>query len=82
MSGRVNFNEAEFAQRFNGLLFAYWIYCSGSQEANDRLETALSLQQSEDVNACPASSLLAEVLALDTAGYVAVLQLDFARARV
>ncbi|MFN8470093.1 MAG: helix-turn-helix domain-containing protein [Caldilineaceae bacterium] len=75
-------NEGVFAQRFNGLLFAFWIYCSGSQEASYWLETALSLQQSEDVHVRTASSLSAEASALDTAGYVAVLQLDFARARV
>lgn len=74
-------HAAEFAQRFNGLLFAYWVYASSSQEANYWLETALSLPQSEDLAARTPASLAAEASALDTAGYVAVLQLDFTRAR-
>jgi predicted ATPase len=69
--------EAGFAHRFNGSLFAFWIYCSSLAEAHYWLESALALQR----DASTPAALAAEALALDAAGYVMVAQRDYIGAR-
>ena len=66
-------NEAEFAQRFNGSLFAFWIYCTSLAEAHHWLEAALALQPAATGAERTTAALSSEALALDTAGYAAVL---------
>lgn len=74
-------NEAEFAQRFNGSLFAFWLYCTSLAEASHWLEAALALQPAESRAQPTATALSTTALALDAAGYAAVLQHDYARAQ-
>lgn len=66
-------NEAEFAQRFNGALFAFWIYRSGAAPARRCLEAALALKAETPTP----NALRAEASALDTAGYIAVSQGEY-----
>lgn len=73
--------EVEFAQRFNGLLFAFWIYCSSLTEASHWLEGALALQSAQNAAVRTLDALRVEAAALDAAGYTAVLGFDFARAQ-
>jgi predicted ATPase len=80
-------NEAEFAQRFNGSLFAFWLYCTSLAEASHWLEAALALRPAlaprpvENGAQPTATALSTAALALDAAGYAAVLQHDYARAQ-
>lgn len=74
-------NEAEFAQRFNGLLFAFWIYCSSLAEADHWLEAALALNKGDDDRERTPAALSAEIMALDAAGYAAVSLQDYDRAQ-
>lgn len=66
-SWAIEQGQSEFVHSFNGMLFAFWLYRSNSDEARHCLEGALAL------TAPPAnrSALLAEALALDVAGYIA-----------
>jgi len=70
-------NEAEFSHRFNGSLFAFWLYRSNMAEYRHWLDAALALQQV----ATTAAALTAEALALDVAGYVMIWERDYMRAQ-
>ena len=76
-SWAIERGESEFAHRFNGLLFAFWIYRSSTAEARHWFDAVLALQAAVPTTA----TLTAEALALDAAGYIAVAQHDFAQAR-
>jgi len=73
--------EAEFAQRFNGFLCAFWIYCSGVSEASHWLEGVLALTEAEDETTRTPPALMAEASVLNTVGHAVVLMNDFARAQ-
>lgn len=70
--------EREFVQYFNGALFAFWIYCSTLTEANHWLTAALTLPEPADEPSHAA--LMAEISALDAAGYAAVLRVHYEQA--
>jgi tetratricopeptide (TPR) repeat protein len=70
-------HQAEFAHRFNGYLFAFWIYRISAFETRHWIDAALKLQAAEVTT----NSQIAEALALDTAGYLAIGQRDFEYAR-
>lgn len=76
-SWAIEQGESEIAHRFNGLLFAFWIYRSSTAEARHWLDAVLALQAAVPTTA----ALNAEALALDVAGYIALAQHDFAQAR-
>ena len=73
--------EAEFAQRFNGLLFAFWAYRSNMTEARHWLEGALALGQSDKVDKRTTGAQMAEAAALNLAGHANALSNDFSQAR-
>ena len=69
----IEHDEAELAYRFNGWLFAFWVYRSSKAEARRWTDAALALP-------APAPSLealTAEALVLSTAGYLACFQRDY-----
>ncbi len=68
--------EAELAQRFNGWLFAFWIYRNSHVESRRWVDAALALRVAQPTR----ESRLAEALALDTAGYLAVSQRSYGSA--
>jgi predicted ATPase/DNA-binding SARP family transcriptional activator len=73
----IEHGEAELAHRFNGWLFAFWIYRSSKAEARRWTDAALALT-------APTRSpeaLTAETLALDTAGYLAGFQREYGYAQ-
>ncbi len=74
-------NEAEFAQQFNGFLFAFWIYCSSLAEASHWLEGALALHGPKNQAERTPRERMVEAAALDTAGYTAALGFNLARAQ-
>jgi predicted ATPase/DNA-binding SARP family transcriptional activator len=65
--------EAELAHRFNGWLFAFWIYRSSKAEARRWVDAALALTAPTP----SPEALAAEALALNTAGYLACFQRDY-----
>jgi non-specific serine/threonine protein kinase len=73
--------EREFAQRFNGALFAFWIYRSSIPEANDWLGGALALAERAVGADAQASAREAEASALNAAGYAASMLPDYAQAQ-
>jgi predicted ATPase len=66
----IEHGEAELAHRFNGWLFAFWIYRSSKAEARRWADAALALTAPTP----SPEALTAEALALDTAGYLAGFQ--------
>lgn len=74
--------EAEFAQRFNGLLFAFWGYRSNIAEARHWLEGALALAQGEKGSKRTTAARMAEAAALNLVGHATALSNDFKRARL
>lgn len=74
--------EAEFAQRFNGLLFAFWGYRSNMAETRHWLEGALALTQSQQGGTRTTAARIAEAAALNLAGHVTALSNDFDQARL
>lgn len=70
-------NDAEFAHRFNGVLYSFWAYCSSAAEARSWLDAALALTTTMPTPA----ARRAEAMALDLAGYVAISQGDHGRAQ-
>lgn len=74
--------EAEFAQRFNGLLFAFWAYRSNIAEARHWLEGALALAQGGKGGKCTTAARMAEAAALNLAGHANALSYDFDQARL
>jgi tetratricopeptide (TPR) repeat protein len=76
-SWAIEHGEIEFAHRFNGLLFAFWLYRSSAAEARHWMESVLELTATVPTPA----TLTAEALALDTAGYIVLAQHDFGQAR-
>jgi predicted ATPase/transcriptional regulator with XRE-family HTH domain len=77
-SWAIEQGEIAFAHRFNGLLFAFWIYRSSASEARHWMDAVLELKAAVPTPA----TLTAEALALDAAAYIAVLQHDFAQAQI
>jgi len=75
-------NEAEFAQRFNGFLCAFWIYSSSIAEASHWLEGALALNGTESEAGPTPLALMAQASALNTAGHAAALSYNFTRAQI
>jgi non-specific serine/threonine protein kinase len=75
-SWAIERGEIELAHRFNGLLFTFWIARRSVAEARHWLDTLLELKAAVPTTA----TLNAEALALDTAGYLAVVHHDFAHA--
>lgn len=69
--------EIELAHRFNGLLFAFWIYRSSASEARHWMEEVLELKAAVPTVA----TRTAEALALDVAAYIAVGQHDLTQAQ-
>jgi non-specific serine/threonine protein kinase len=65
--------EAELAHRFNGWLFAFWLYRSSHVEARRWLDAVLTLSAS----VLTPEARAAEALALATAGYLAVGQRNY-----
>lgn len=76
-SWAIEQGESEFAHRFNGLLFAFWIYRSSAAEARHWMEAVLELKAAVPTPA----TLTAEAQALDAAAYIAVLHHDAAQAQ-
>ena len=74
-------NEAQFAQRFNSFLAAFWIYNSNLAEARHWLEGSLTLKAAESDGERPVLALIAEADALNLAAAAAALMCDFTRAR-
>ena len=75
-SWAIERGEIEIVHRFNGLLFTFWIARRSVAEARHWLDTILELKAAVPTTA----TRNAEALALDTAGYLAVVQHDFAHA--
>jgi predicted ATPase/transcriptional regulator with XRE-family HTH domain len=75
-SWAIERGEVEFAHRFNGLLFSFWIYSRSESEGHHWLGTILELKAAVPT----AATLTAEARALDTAGYLATVQHGFAQA--
>jgi predicted ATPase/DNA-binding XRE family transcriptional regulator len=65
--------ERVFAHRFNGCLFAYWVYCSSLPEAAAWFAEILALPRANPSLAPTVEELHAEAHALNAAGYVASL---------
>ncbi len=65
--------EAELAHRFNGWLFAFWIYRSSRAETRRWLDASLKISAATPTPQARA----AEALALDTAGYLAIGQHEY-----
>jgi predicted ATPase len=74
-------HQAEFAQRFNGFLFAFWGYRSSMGEARQWLEGSLALKPAETQAERTPRALLAEASALNLAGHTAALMHDFSAAQ-
>ena len=78
-SWAIERGERTFAIRFNGLLFAFWIYCSSVAEADRLMTQVLAIKPATDV-AQTGDVLATEAAALDVAGYCAVLCLEYTNA--
>lgn len=65
--------EAELAHRFNGWLFAFWNYRGSKAETRCWIDAALTLT----APIASPETLAAEALALDTAGYLAIVQREY-----
>ena len=76
-SWAIEQGESEFAHRFNGALFAFWVYRSSAAEARHWMNAVLELKAAVPTTA----TLTAEARALDAAGYIVVLHQDFAQAQ-
>jgi non-specific serine/threonine protein kinase len=76
-SWAIEQGESEFAHRFNGALFAFWIYRSSAAEARHWMEAVLELKATVPTTA----TLTAEAQALDAAAYIAVLHHDSTQAQ-
>jgi non-specific serine/threonine protein kinase len=63
--------EAELAQRLNGALFAFWIYCSSMPEANHWYDLVLDMPIAADGRVQTIRALEAKASALNAAGYAA-----------
>ena len=70
-------NEAEFAHRFNGALFAFWLYRSSATEARHWLEAVLALTAPVPT----AAARRAEATALNVAGYLMIFHGNYALAQ-
>jgi predicted ATPase/DNA-binding SARP family transcriptional activator len=76
-SWAIEYGEAELVHRFNGWLFAFWIYRSSKAEARRWVDAALALTAP-----IPSTeALTAEELALNTAGYLACFQREYGYAQ-
>ncbi|MEP7189780.1 MAG: AAA family ATPase, partial [Roseiflexaceae bacterium] len=69
----IEHGEAELAHRFNGWLFAFWLYRNSKTETRHWVDAALTLKAATPTQ----DTLTAEALALDVAGYFAVAQRDY-----
>jgi predicted ATPase len=69
--------KREFAQRFNGCLFAFWGYRSTTAETRHWLKAALAIPERE---ASTPSAQIAEALALSVEGHAAGKESDYADA--
>jgi tetratricopeptide (TPR) repeat protein len=69
----IEHGQAELAHRFNGWLFAFWIYRSSKAASRRWTDAALALT----IPTPSPETLTAEALALNTAGYLACFQRDY-----
>jgi predicted ATPase/DNA-binding SARP family transcriptional activator len=76
-SWAIERGDAELAHRFNGWLFAFWIYRTSKAEARRWTDAALALTAPTP----SPEALTAETLALDTAGYLACFQREYGYAQ-
>ncbi len=74
-------NEAEFAQRFNSYLFAFWLYCSSMSEASQWLEGSLTIHEKRHEAEQTFDARMTKASTLNAAGFAAALSHDFDKAQ-
>ncbi|MBC8075702.1 MAG: AAA family ATPase [Chloroflexales bacterium] len=77
----IEHGEAELAHRFNGWLFAFWIYRSSVAEASHWYDLALAIPIANNGHTPAISALVAEANMLNAAGFTVVVRLFYERAR-